>query len=298
MFDAIVVGAGPAGLTAGMVLGRCRRKVLVCDSGIYRNARSRGLHFFLTRDGVPPHDFLKMGREELTRYPTIEYRNLKVTDAHCKNGRFEVVFEGGQKEHSRKMLIATGMVDQLPEIPGMKSFYGSSIFHCPYCDGWEVQDFPIAIYGRGEKGKGLSLELTAWSKDLVLCTDGPSDLEENDIQSLTRNGIRMVEDRIERLEGKEGQLEQIIFQNGQIVQRRALFFTLGQHQRSDLPTKLGCEMTEKKAVRTGRHEETGIAGLYIAGDASESVHFAIVAAAEGAQAAFSIHQELLKEDLK
>ena len=298
MFDVIIIGAGPAGLTAGIILGRCRRKVLICDSGSYRNSRSKGLHFFLTREGIAPSEFLRLGREELKKYPTVEYRNGTVLDAKCIDSGFEIHLKNEGTEQTRKLLLATGIKDLLPEIPGVKEYYGKSIFHCPYCDGWEVRDYPMAIYGRGQRGKGLALELTAWSKNLLLCTDGPSELDDEALQKLQANGIQLIEKRIRGLEGRDGNLEAILFEDGSRAPRRAMFFSLGQRQGSDLPVRFGCDFNPKSAVRTGKHEETHIRGLYIAGDASEAVQFAVVAAAEGAQAAFSIHQELLEEDLK
>ena len=171
------------------------------------------------------------------------------------------------------------------------------MFHCPYCDGWEVRDQPLAVYGKGEHGIGLALELTAWSRDLVLCTDGPSELSNDDLERLARHGVNIREEQVVRLEGTEGVLERIVFVNGDSLTRRALFFSTGEHQRSDLPAKLGCEFTDKGAVKTGECETTNVPGVYVAGDASRRVQLVIVAAAEGAEAAFAINTALLKEDL-
>jgi thioredoxin reductase len=136
MFDVIIVGAGPAGLSAALVLGRCRRRVLVCDSGEPRNAASHGLHGFITRDGIKPKEFLRIGREELTQYETVELRDATVVAASREDDGFEVTLAGGERIASRKLLLATGVVDELPELEGLDQFYGRSVFHCPYCDGW------------------------------------------------------------------------------------------------------------------------------------------------------------------
>ena len=160
-----------------------------------------------------------------------------------------------------------------------------------------MRDQPIAIYGRGERGVGLSLELTAWSRDLVLCTDGPADIDDKDHARLARNGITVREDRIARFEGHDGILNHVVFENGERLARRALFFTEGQSQRSDLSVRLGCDVSEKGTVRTGKYETTHIKGLYVAGDASRAVQWVIVAAAEGAEAAFAINTDLIAEDL-
>jgi len=222
-----------------------------------------------------------------------------VTAAACKpDARFEVTLADHQVVRSRKLLIATGVCDNLPEIDGIRELYGRSVFHCPYCDGWEVRDEPIAIYGRGDRGLGLSLELTTWSRDLVLCTDGPSEIDGDGRARLERNGIALREERIRALRGRDGVLERIILETGDELPRRALFFTTGQSQRSKLAMDLGCEINEKGTVRTGKYEATHLPGLFVAGDASRAVQWVIVAAAEGAEAAFSINTDLTKEDLR
>lgn len=296
MYDVIIVGAGPAGLSAALILGRSRRRVLVCDTGKPRNAASHAMHGFLSRDGMAPRDFLRIAREQMQEYDCVELRDIEVTAAECRNSRFHVTLADGLELESRKLLIATGVVDHLPEIPGFAELYGKSVFHCPYCDGWEVRDQPLAIYGRGERGLGLSLELTGWSRDLVLCTDGPSDIAPPELARLKRNGISVREDRLVRLEGP-GKLERIVFARGEPLDRHALFFTTGQAQHSELVTRLGCEMNEKGTVRTGKYEAAHLPGLYVAGDASRAVQWVIVAASEGAEAAFAINTDLLKDDL-
>jgi len=296
MYDVIIVGAGPAGLSAALMLGRCRRRVLVCDTGRPRNAASHGMHGFLSRDGMPPAEFLRIAREQMQQYATVEMRDAEVVNAECSEGAFHVTLRDGVRLASRKLLIATGVVDNLPSIPGFRELYGRSVFHCPYCDGWEVRDQPLAVYGRGARGFGLSLELTGWSRDIVLCTDGPPELGPGEVARLTRNGIAIRDERVVRLEGTDS-LERIVFDSGEALVRRALFFTTGQTQQSDLALTLGCEINEKGTVRTGQYESTHLKGLYVAGDASRAVQWVVVAASEGAEAAFAINTDLLKEDL-
>jgi thioredoxin reductase len=298
MYDVVIVGAGPAGLSAALILGRCRRSVLVFDSGQPRNKASHALHGFLTRDGVAPLEFLRLARDELGQYGTVAIREAEVVSAECQpDKRFAVTVESGERMIGRKLLLATGVVDNVPDIPRIREFYGRSVFHCPYCDGWEVRDQPIAVYGQGERGLGLSLELTGWSRDLVLCTDGPAEIDATGRARLARHEIELREDRIVHLEGRDGKLKEIVFADGTRLARRAMFFTAGQSQRSNLLIRLGCEFNEKGTVRTGKYETTHLPGLFVAGDASRAVQWVVVAAAEGAEAAFAINTDLLKEDL-
>ncbi len=297
MFDVIIVGGGAAGLSAALMLGRCCRHVLICDSGQYRNADARETHGFLTRDGITPGDFLEAARSDLQKYAAVAYKNTEVRDAESTAEGFRVLFPDGSTEICRKLLLATGVVDDLPELPNIQHYYGKSVHHCPYCDGWEWRDKSVAVYGNAKKGYGLALELTAWTRNLTLCTNGPSTLSSHDRERLERNQIRICEDYIVDLEGSEGQLNALVLANNERLPVSALFFDTGERQRSYLPAKLGCEFNEHGTVKTGDYETTTVPGLYVAGDASHGVQSLIVAASEGAQAAFAINTALLKEKL-
>ena len=302
-WEVIIIGGGPAGLSAALTLGRCRRRVLLCDVGQPRNRHARAMHTYLSRDGLPPQALRTIGHEQLAPYTSVESREALAVDAtRCEEG-FEVTMLGGARERSRKLLLATGVVDHLPDVRGIERFYGASVHHCPYCDGWEWRDQPLAAYGRGARGAGLALMLKQWSADVMLFTDGPGELSAEHIQRLAREHIEVYEQRIAQLEGRcegeaeGGRLERIVLQGGVQVARRALFFNTGQHQRSALASRLGCQLTQKGAVAVEEyHVTTCVPGLYVAGDASRDVQFVIVAAAEGAKAAFAINRALLAEE--
>ncbi|MEO5573123.1 MAG: NAD(P)/FAD-dependent oxidoreductase [Gammaproteobacteria bacterium] len=295
MYDTIIVGGGPAGLSAALILGRCRRRVLVCDSGQPRNAASHAMHGFLTRDGIHPAEFLRTAREELGTYD-VELRAIQVSEARRDGVGFEVTLEDGTRLQCRKLLLATGIVDRVPNLEGFEPLYGHSVHHCPYCDGWEVRDQPLAVYGRGKHGLMFSLTMRRWSQDLILFTDGPALLRKSEREKLKHLEIKLCETRIARLEGTEGKLERIVLVTDEIIARRALFFTLGWNQRSDLAARLGCKLTRKAGVHCNKLGETCVPGLYVAGDTSRDVQLVIVAAAEGTKAAFAINTALQKQD--
>jgi thioredoxin reductase len=292
MYDVIIVGGGPAGLSAATILGRARRRVVVFDDGRYRNEASRGVHGFLTRDGIHPAELRRIGREQMARYD-VEYLCNHVTSAHRKEDHFEVILADNSRYESRKLLLATGVTDRLPAVEGMERFYGAGVFHCPYCDGWEVRDEPLAAYGKA--AAGLAASLKTWSADVILCAGGPATLKPADAARLDRLGIRIYRQKVARLEGGE-HLEQIVFADGATVPCRALFFDAEQQQRCSFAADLGCVFNRKGAVRTGKLEGTNVPGLYVIGDASKDVQLAIVAAAEGAKAAIAINTALQVED--
>lgn len=297
MYDVIIVGAGPAGLSAALWLGRGRRQVLVCDAGHPRNTVSHAMHGFLTRDGTAPLEFVRLGREELRAYPNVELREVGVLDAERVKTHFTVTLADHSRLDTRKLLFTTGIVDELPPLEGIEPFYGKSVFNCPFCDGWEVRDQPLAVYGKDKEGKHLALQLTQWGRDLLFCTDGPSALTKHDLTQLVHLGLQVREDRIACLQGHDGQLEGIVFANGDQVPRRALFLRPHQHPRCDLPAKLGYVFPDQRPMlRTQGYEQPTAPGLYVAGDAFRST-WVINAASDGVEAAYFIFIALLQEDL-
>jgi thioredoxin reductase len=293
--DVIIIGGGPAGLSAALVLGRCRRRVLVFDAGQPRNRAAREMHGFLGRDCTDPTDLRRTAREQLSRYDGVTLRDVAVKDAKACDGGFEVVLENEERARCRKLLLATGLQDQLPEVPGFAELYGRSAHHCPYCDGWEWRERAIAVYGKGEKGKDFALELLGWSRDVILFTDGAAGISEEGRSELLRNGVMLEEERVSALEGEDGLLNAVRLADGRRLEREALFFDSSSKQTCQIASGFGCKF-EEGLVATGAYEQTDTPGLFVAGDASRNAGLAIVAAAEGARAAFAINMELLRED--
>ncbi|MCI0362677.1 MAG: NAD(P)/FAD-dependent oxidoreductase [Phycisphaerales bacterium] len=295
MHDVIIVGGGPAGLSAALVLGRCRRSVLIIDQGNPRNAAAKKMHGYLTRDGIGPKELLRLGRREIHRY-RVEFRRGEVVDAMRGREHFQVRLHDGSRFRSRKLLLATGVRDQLPRLPGLTELYGKSVHHCPYCDGWEWRDRALAAFGEGKRAIGLALSLKTWSDDVVVCTNGQRGVRARFANAIEKHNLRVFEQSIARLDGRAGKLRRIVFADGSSVKRDALFFSTGQRQKSMLAERLGCEFDRKGGVVVDKRERTNVPGLFLCGDASKDVQFVIKAAAEGAVAAVTVNKEFQEEE--
>jgi thioredoxin reductase len=298
VFDAAIVGGGPAGLSAALVLGRCCRRVIVLDGGRPRNPGGR-MHGYLTRDGEHPMELRRLGRAELARYPSVQLDDVQVTDAGVEpNGAFLLTLADRRRVRARKLLLATGILDELPPVPGLRDLWGRSAFPCPYCDAWEFRSTRLGVLGSGDSGVALCRALTGWSRDVVLFSHAPDEISADDERYLAQGGVRVTRAAVRGVQGlgPDGRPVRLLFEGHPAVERDALFVSSHQRQRSPLVERLGCQLNARQIVNTGDHESTNVPGLFVAGDASENVQFAIVAAAEGAEAAFAIQRSLARED--
>ncbi len=303
-YDVVIVGGGPAGLSAAQILGRCRRQTILFDEGNQRNLISKAMHGFITRDGINPNEFLQIARNELAQYEN--FITLKLTtcivDAKKRkeDGIFELQSKEGEVFYSNYLLLATGEQDEIPQIKNFMQFYGSTIHHCPICDGWEKCGKDVIVYGNGERGSGMALEMTTWTSNITLCTDGPAYLPQDDIPRLKKWNVIIVEDEIDSLVGQGNLLNGIRFKTGRSpIPCQTMFFATPRFQHSDLPLKLGLKLTPKGDIMCNPHSYglTNVANLYIAGNITDHpTHFVISAAAEGAKAAFAINSSILKRD--
>ncbi len=297
VYDVIIAGGGPAGLSAALVLGRCLRKVLICDTGEHRNISSDASWGFFTRDGTSPHELIRIGREQLKPYP-VDFMSIRIMTARQIPGGFEVQTADGKQYTSRRLLIATGVKDFLPELKDVEKYYGKSIHHCPYCDGWQVRHQPLVAYGKGNVAVGLALSLKTWSRDVTLCTDGKNKLLPADLEKLERNEVKIKCEKITQLQGTGAHLEAIHFSDGMVIPCKAIFFNLSFIQQSDLWQQLGCGFSGKGMVKTDGQQQTTVKGVYAAGDVDHDMQQVVVAAAEGTKAAININKSLQEEDRK
>ena len=296
LYDVIIVGGGPAGLNAAVVLGRCQRKVLLFDTGMQRNRQSHGIHNYLTRDGILPEYMISLAQKEIKKYGISFLKKEIVYATKQKQEIFLVKDSSGTSYYAKKLLITTGLTDKLPVLNGIEQFYGKSVFHCPYCDAWEVRNKKIGIYAKNKNGFELALSLCTWSKTIIYFTDGKKYLSLKELDILKQYKIPVITDAIEKLKGSGGMLKAIVTKNNRQYPCDALFFVNGYTQQSKLVEQLGCNMGKKKMIITNKFQQTNVPGVYVAGDADKDVHFVVIAAAEGAKAAVVINKELQKEE--
>lgn len=293
--DILIAGGGPAGSSAALVLARSRRSVLLCDDGKPRNASSAAIHGLLTHEGQSPAEFRAASEQALTPYESITRLRDRIITLTGRDGAFKFQAASGAQGSARKVLIATGVVDKLPELPGIERFYGKSVHHCLYCDGYEYRDEKLAAYGDPQKGSDLARVMRQWSRDVTLCTDGRK-LDPALRDRLAKDGIAVAQTCVASLQGADGKLHGIEFTDGTSISCKALFFSTGCKPGSDLGQQLGCACDDKGGLAASESMETSVQGVFVVGDASRDVLQIAVAMGEGSRAAIAINKALLRAD--
>lgn len=293
--DVVIVGGGPGGLSAALVLGRGRKKVLLCDSGTPRNEAAEHIHGFVTRDGTPPKEFRRIGREQLRPYD-VEVRNVRVEGIERIGPRFRVLLEGGGTVDTRRVVLVTGMVDVLPDLPGYKELWGKAIFQCPYCHGWEIQDRQWGVLASSELMLDFSMFVTGWTRDVVVFTEGALVVSADKRAQLERAGVRLEERRIRRLvPTAEGDaLASVELEDGTRVAREFIFARPPQRQ-VELVQRLGLALDEQGFVKVNEFQETSIPGIFAAGDLTTMLQGALIAASQGAMVGYKMNHTLNME---
>ena len=293
--DAIIVGGGPAGLSAALYLGRVRRRILVLDTGRPRNATSPAAHGVFTRDGTPPTQLLEQARQQLSVYPTVELRPVEAAGAEARPGSFVIRLADGQEVQARRLLLACGVRDELPAVDGFMERWGTSVLHCQYCHGFEFADQLIAIYACGRAAIESAASLLHLSRHLLICADGHCDLTEGDRRRLADHDVRIIESPLVKVSGASPRLV-LHFADGSSVVRSAIFVKPALGLASRLPLDLGCQLDAPGRLRVNASWQTTVPGVYAAGDLAASKSFVTVAAASGAQAAVALDGDLAQED--
>ncbi len=296
MLDAVIVGGSAAGLSAALYLGRFRRRVVVFDTQQPANRFSHAAHGFFTRDGVDPADLVAIGREQLAPYEKVEIQNRAVTSIVPDGEHFVVTLADGETVTARKVLLATGLNDTLPPIAGIEQFWGRSVFHCPYCDGWEQRDQPVAILAGGAGALHVAKLLRVLTDNVTICTNGDPSYDAAAHDELSRFNIRLVETPIVRVEGQDTQIERVVFADGVTLPCHAAFVRLTSTPHADFAAQLGCALNEAGLIEVDMMGQTSVAGVYAAGDLASRMRQVIFAASTGAAAGIGINMALVEAD--
>jgi thioredoxin reductase len=300
-WDCVVVGGGAAGLSAALVLGRARRRTLIVDEGIQSNLAAPGIGGLLGHDGRPPAQLYEMGRQELAAYPTVEIRTGTVVGGLRDDDGFVLDLGSGRRERTRRVLLATGMQYVPPDVPGLAALWGRSVFHCPFCHGWEVRDQPLAVLGRGDRAIHQALLLRGWSDDIVVLTDGPAEFSDEERARLTAAGVSIDERAVTELASENGELAAVVFGDGDRLPRRGLLVAATLRQRSSLAEDLGAAQGDATPIAADPLDvdalmRTTSVGVFAAGDVSAAMPQVASAVAAGSLAATAVVQSLLVDD--
>lgn len=297
LYDALIVGGGPAGLSAALTLGRARKRVLLCDAGPRRNQAATHIHNFVTRDGTPPEEFRRVARAQLARYPNVTLHDAGVTAIDGARGDFRVDL-GSETVTARRVMLCTGMIDEPPSIEGLGALWGRSVFQCPYCHGWESQDRPWGYLAHAATAAHLvpfALQMLGWTQTATVFTHGAGALPDDVAATLTAAGVRVQTAPIVRLAPGDGGLVGVVLEGGETVACEALFVHPPQRQVG-LVDGLGLARDAEGYVQVDpMRRETSRAGVYAAGDLTTRMQSALFAAAAGSQAAAMLNVDLMLE---
>jgi thioredoxin reductase len=297
-FDVVIVGGGPAGLAAALWLGRYRRTVLVVDTERPRNERAWAVHGFPGIIDPSPLELRRVLREQ-AEAAGANYLSGRVAGVHGSRNRFTAHIEGGAEVRARRIVLAYGLRDRLPEVPGLDELYGTCAFHCPDCDGPSVAGGAAGVIGWDRHAAALALYLLTWTPRVSLLLHGrPAGMDEKASAALAQQGIRVHDPPIRRIESVGGTLSGCVLQDDSVVPLDALFFHLGADPADELAGRLGCERDARGFISVDESLETSVRGVYAAGDLTGPPHLAVHAAAEGVRVALVLHRSLLPPDFE
>ena len=295
-YDVVVVGGGPAGLCASLWLARYLHRVVLVDSGDPRNWETRGINGYLGHQGIRSPELRALGREECLKYG-VDFVEGLVDQAIDEPGElFAVQLRGGMTIKGRRILLAIGIKDVWPDIPGLERCYGETVHVCPDCDGYETKDKKTVVVGKGRKAVGMALALTTWTRQIVICTNGEkAELSQALLDKIKALNIPVLEEPIKSVSGKSGEIAGIELEGGMSLDCERLYFAIGQYPADDLGAQLGCERDELGRLVIDDRNHTSVKNVYAAGDIAPGPQMAINAAASGAIASIAIHASLIPE---
>jgi thioredoxin reductase len=296
MLDVVIIGGSSAGLSAALVLGRSLRDVVVIDDHKPCNRFSHASHGFLTRDGVPPSELIQIAYDQLEHYPTVARKTATALQLEKNDTGFDITSSDASKLQARIVLLATGLHDELPPLAGIEGLWGNSVFHCPYCDGYEVRGKAISVYGSDETAMHLVMMLRNWTDNLTLCAADSWKPAVAQRDRLTRFGISLVEKPIAALESTDSQIQALRFADGTSLACDALFVRPKTTHRTSFAHDLGCKVNEHNVVQVDLRGRTSVEGVYAAGDLSSPMRSVAIAVAQGAAAAYGINADLIERD--
>lgn len=293
-FDVIIIGGSYAGLSAGMALGRSLRNVLIIDEGKPCNRQTPHSHNFVTHDGKTPKEIAMLAKADVQQYKTVEFFDGRVTAMMKKENRFQVELSSGEKFYAKKIILAFGVKDIMPDIPGFDECWGISVIHCPYCHGYEVKNEVTGILSDGDMAYEFSKLVFNLTKELTLFTNGKTILSQEQIGKLKQNKINLNEDKIESIEHNKGHIQKIKFKNGNSVALKALYAKIPFEQNVDV-SELGCELTEQGFIKVDFMQKTSVPGVFACGDNATMMRSVANAIAQGNLAGAMVNKELSEE---
>jgi thioredoxin reductase len=294
-YDVIIIGGSYAGLSAGLALARSLRKVLMIDSGKPCNRSTPRSHNFLTHDGEKPLEILKQAKKQLRTYSTLHILSGLATAAENNGQGFFVTTEAGNKFHAGKVVFATGITDLLPRIPGFHDCWGISVLHCPYCHGYEARGVKTGIFVDDDSRLDFAFLISNWTKDLTLFTNGNSSFTTDQLMKLEKRGISVVNKKVSGLSHTNGQLQKVVFDNGEELNIAALYVRPAFSQHCALPEQLGCELTAEGYININSSHETTVQGIFACGDNAGRMRTVANAVSMGTTTGMMVNKQLVEE---
>ena len=293
-YEVIIIGGSYSGLSAAMALGRSLRKTLVIDSGKPCNKQTPHSHNFLTHDGSTPAEISTLAKNQVEEYDTVKLHNGKAISAQKTDFGFEITTENGERFSSKKIIVATGIIDEVPDIKGFQESWGISLIHCPYCHGYEYKGKKTGIIANGDKALHISSLVKNLTKEVTILTRGKANFSEEQLEKLKNNQIDIIETEISELKHENGYVKSLVF-DGKEIDFEAVYGAFPFQQHSDIPKNLGCELTEFGHIKTDQFQKTNIPGLFVCGDNSSMMRSVSNAVMTGNVAGAMVNMELVTD---